>query len=56
MCACACVCVFVRAFLKLFYYIFYLKKKYIDDGRCLCMSVCMYVELNWFPGKATTKK
>jgi len=50
-----CTCVLMHAcelFLKiiLFYFVFK-ETKYIDDGRCICMSVCMYVELNWFPGK-----
>jgi len=44
-----CVCEFF-----FFYYYFYFLLKETegtDDGRCLCMSVCTDMELNWFPGK-----
>jgi len=57
MCVCVCVCACVWAFwnyLKLFNFLFK-EIKYIDDGRCICMSVCTYVELNWFPEKGNKK-
>jgi len=30
--------------------------KCIDDGGCVCMSVCMYMDLNWFPGKGKKER
>jgi len=50
-----CMCVSFKK--KKFYYFFIFKEtKYIDEGRCICMSVCMYLDLNWFPGKEKINK
>jgi len=51
---CVCVCVHVCELFKIILNNFLFKEtKYIDDGRC--MSVCTYVELNWFPEKVKLK-
>jgi len=62
-----CTCVYVRVCVrvrvkKINIYIYILlhfvfkETTCIDEGRCICMSVCMYVELNWFPGKEKKKE
>jgi len=52
MCVCVCVCVSFFKFIFIILLKFLFKEtKYIDNGKCICLGVCMYVELNWFPGK-----
>jgi len=58
MCICACVSLKknIYIFFKNVFNFVLIYKKCIDDGRCICMSVCMYMELNWFPSKGKNEK
>jgi len=49
------MCVSFFYFIFLLFYFLFKETKYIDDGRSICMSVCMYVEFNWFPGQGKEK-